>query len=91
MYGITKALGVRVKAMLLPSHRHQSAAANLCLLMLQVGKAVSHFEGELKKVEIRLSVSGGERSHGKKQQRTEITVYTLRNGIFRAEDVEDNM
>ena len=59
--------------------------------MLQVGKAVSHFEGELKKVEIRLSVSGGERSHGKKQQRTEITVYTLRNGIFRAEDVEDNM
>ena len=77
--------------MLPRSHQCYNAAADLRLLMLQVGKAVSHFEGELKKVEIRLSVSGGERSHGKKQQRTEITVYTLRNGIFRAEDVEDNM
>lgn len=57
----------------------------------QVGKAVSHFEGAVKEVDIRLSVSGGDAGHGKRRQRTEITLYTLRNGIVRAEDVEDDM
>ena len=59
--------------------------------VVQVGKAVSHFEGAVKEVDIRLSVSGGDAGHGKRRQRTEITLYTLRNGIVRAEDVEDDM
>lgn len=57
----------------------------------KVGKAVSHFEGAIKEVDVTLSVSGGDSGHGKRRQRTEITLYTLRNGIVRAEDVEDNM
>lgn len=57
----------------------------------KVGKAVSHFEGAIKEVDVKLSVSGGDAGHGKRRQRTEVTLYTLRNGIVRAEDVEDNM
>ncbi|DBB11202.1 TPA: Ribosome-binding factor PSRP1, chloroplastic [Trebouxia sp. C0006] len=57
----------------------------------KVGKAVSHFEGAVKEVDVTLSVSGGDAGHGKRRQRTEITLYTLRNGIVRAEDVEENM
>lgn len=57
----------------------------------KVGKAVSHFEGSVKEVDVTLSVSGGDAGHGKRRQRTEITLYTLRNGIVRAEDVEENM
>lgn len=56
-----------------------------------MGRAVSHFEGAVKEVDIRLSVNGGDAGHGKKRQRTEITLYTLRNGIVRAEDVEKDM
>lgn len=57
----------------------------------KVGKAVSHFEGAVKEVDVRLSVSGGDAGHGKRRQRTEVTLYTLRNGIVRAEDVEEDM
>jgi ribosomal subunit interface protein len=57
----------------------------------KVGKAVKHFEGAVKEVDVALSVSGGDRGHGPQRQKTEITVYTLRNGVIRAEDVEDNM
>lgn len=59
--------------------------------VIQVGKAVSHFEGAIKEVDVTLSVSGGDSGHGKRRQRTEITLYTLRNGIVRAEDVEESM
>ena len=59
--------------------------------IMQVGKAVSHFEGAIKEVDVKLSVSGGDVGHGKRRQRTEITLYTLRNGIIRAEDVEEDM
>lgn len=57
----------------------------------KVGNAVSHFEGAIKEVDVTLSVSGGDAGHGKRRQRTEITLYTLRNGIVRAEDEEENM
>ncbi len=42
-------------------------------------------------MDVTLSVNGGDAGHGKRRQRTEITLYTLRNGIVRAEDVEENM
>lgn len=60
-------------------------------IFMQVGNAVSHFEGAIKEVDVTLSVSGGDAGHGKRRQRTEITLYTLRNGIVRAEDEEENM
>lgn len=56
-----------------------------------MGNAVSHFEGAVKEVDVTLSVNGGDAGHGKRRQRTEITLYTLRNGIVRAEDEEENM
>ena len=56
-----------------------------------MNKACSHFEGGIKEVDVRMSVAGGERGIGAKQQKTEITVYTLSNGVVRAEDVEESM
>mmetsp|Transcript_6705 Transcript_6705/g.19291 ORF Transcript_6705/g.19291 Transcript_6705/m.19291 type:complete len:263 (-) Transcript_6705:1949-2737(-) len=52
---------------------------------------VGKFEGGVKEVIARLSAAGGDRGTGAKRQRVEITVYTLRNGIVRAEDTEDSM
>lgn len=57
----------------------------------KVNKACSHFEGGIKEVDVRMSVAGGDRGTGAKQQKTEITVYTLSNGVVRAEDVEESM
>ena len=48
----------------------------------KVGKVVVKYEAAIKEVDIRLSVSGGDSgSKGPKQQKTEITIYTLRNGV----------
>lgn len=47
----------------------------------KVGKVVVKYEAAIKEVDVRLSVSGGDAGKGPKQQKTEITVYTLRNGI----------
>lgn len=57
----------------------------------KVTKAVAHFEGHVKSVEVKLSVRGGDAGAGPRQQRTEITAYTLRHGVVRAEDVEDSL
>ena len=57
----------------------------------KVNKACAHFEGGIKEVDVRMSVAGGDRGSGAKQQKTEITVYTLSNGVVRAEDVEESM
>ncbi|KAK9824515.1 hypothetical protein WJX72_011019 [[Myrmecia] bisecta] len=57
----------------------------------KLAKAVANYEGAIKEVDVRLSVSGGDRSKGDKKQKTEITIYTLRNGVVRAEDEEDSM
>jgi ribosomal subunit interface protein len=54
-------------------------------------KAVIHFEGGVKEVNVRLSAGGGDRGTGAPRQRAEITVYTLRNGVVRAEDEEDSL
>ena len=68
----------------------QEAGSILCV-QDKVNKACSHFEGGIKEVDVRMSVAGGDRGTGAKQQKTEITVYTLSNGVVRAEDVEESM
>jgi len=57
----------------------------------KITKALSHFEGQIKEVDVKLSVRGGDAGKGNRAQRTEITAYTLRNGVIRAEDVEENL
>lgn len=57
----------------------------------KITKAISHFEGNIKEVDVKLSVRGGDAGTGARAQRTELTLYTLRHGVVRAEDVEDNL
>jgi len=58
-------------------------------------QAVHNFEGSVKEIDVKLSASG---SHGKaaqvhhqRNQKVEVTVYTLRHGVIRVEDVEDDL
>ena len=39
------------------------------------------YEAAIKEVDVRLAVGGGDVGKGPKQQKTEITIYTLRNGV----------
>ena len=49
-----------------------------------MSRAVHKFEATVKEVDVRLSVSGGDAGKGPRVQKTELTVYTLRNGVVRA-------
>eukprot|EP01025_Chloroclados_australasicus_P037626 TRINITY_DN38465_c0_g1_i1.p1 TRINITY_DN38465_c0_g1~~TRINITY_DN38465_c0_g1_i1.p1 ORF type:complete len:261 (-),score=29.60 TRINITY_DN38465_c0_g1_i1:183-965(-) len=58
----------------------------------KIGKAVSPFESQVREVDVTLSVRGGDTpTKGSKQQATQVTVYTTRNAVVRAQDVEDNL
>lgn len=46
-----------------------------------MSRAVHKFEATVKEVDVRLSVSGGDAGKGPRAQKTEITIYTLRNGV----------
>lgn len=48
-----------------------------------MSRAVHKFEATVKEVDVRLSVSGGDAGRGPRAQKTEVTVYTLRNGVVR--------
>lgn len=47
----------------------------------KLGKVVVKYEAAIKEVDVRLSATGGDASKGAKKRKTEITIYTLRNGI----------
>ena len=47
----------------------------------KIGKVVVKYEAAIKEVDVRLAVGGGDVGKGPKQQKTEITIYTLRNGV----------
>ncbi|PNW83629.1 hypothetical protein CHLRE_05g237450v5 [Chlamydomonas reinhardtii] len=58
----------------------------------KVAKAVANFSHTLKEVDVTLSARGGDTgTHGKKEQKVEVTIYTLRNGVVRVEDAENNL
>lgn len=46
-----------------------------------MGKVVVKYESAVKEVDVTLAVSGGDAGRGPKQQKTEITIYTIRNGV----------
>jgi putative sigma-54 modulation protein len=56
-------------------------------------QAVSNFEGSVKEVDVKLSASGnkGSEAHHQRNQKVEVTVYTLRHGVIRVEDTEDDL
>ncbi len=51
----------------------------------KVSRAIHNYAGQIKEVDVKLSVAGGDRGLGAKQQKTEITIYTLRSGVVRYE------
>ncbi|PNH05214.1 Ribosome-binding factor PSRP1, chloroplastic [Tetrabaena socialis] len=58
----------------------------------KVAKAIGNFAHTLKEVDVTLSARGGDTgTHGKKEQKAEVTIYTLRNGVVRVEDSEANL
>lgn len=58
-------------------------------------QAVHNFEGSVKSVDVKLSAAGnhgrGAEAHHQREQTAEVTVYTLRHGVIRVEDTEDDL
>lgn len=58
----------------------------------KISKALANFGQEVKEVDVTLSARGGDTgTHGKKEQKVDVTVYTLRNGVIRVEDCEETL
>ena len=64
-----------------PKHITHDPNVITCLQNDKVGKVVVKYEAAIKEVDVKLSVSGGDSGKGPKQQKTEITIYTIRNGV----------
>lgn len=55
-------------------------------------RSVQNFNQAIKEVDVTLSARGGDTgTHGKKEQKVEVTIYTLRYGVVRVEDKEENL
>lgn len=56
----------------------------------KISKAVANFGQEVKEVDVTLSARGGDTgTHGKKEQKVDVTIYTLRNGVVRVEERDE--
>ncbi|KAG2488698.1 hypothetical protein HYH03_012698 [Edaphochlamys debaryana] len=58
----------------------------------KVAKATQNYAHILNEVDVTLSARGGDTgTHGKKEQKVEVTIYTQRNGVVRVEDAESSL
>eukprot|EP00877_Chromochloris_zofingiensis_P008784 jgi/Chrzof1/4159/Cz14g01070.t1 len=58
----------------------------------KISKAVHNFAHTVKKIDVTLSARGGDTgTHGARQQKVDVTIHTLRNGIVRVEDAEESL
>lgn len=58
----------------------------------KISRACAHFTRGLKEVDVTMSARGGDTgTHGKKEQKVEVTIRTLRNGVVRVEDSEESL
>ncbi|MEW5316461.1 MAG: hypothetical protein WDW38_007833 [Sanguina aurantia] len=58
----------------------------------KVSHAIHKYQNTLMEVDVKLSARGGDTgSPGKREQKVEVTIYTLRNGVLRVEDSEENL
>eukprot|EP00798_Chlamydomonas_sp_ICE-L_P016891 gene16891-23168_t len=57
----------------------------------KVSNACANQAKELKGVDVTLSVRGGDAGTGKKEQKVQVTIKTVRNGVVRVEDSESTL
>lgn len=58
----------------------------------KIQRALANYSQEVKEVDVTISARGGDTgTHGKREQKVDVTVFTLRNGVVRVEDSEDTL
>mmetsp|Transcript_5315 Transcript_5315/g.13080 ORF Transcript_5315/g.13080 Transcript_5315/m.13080 type:complete len:285 (-) Transcript_5315:760-1614(-) len=58
----------------------------------KVSRALANYAHTIKEVDVTLSARGGDTgTKGSKEQKVDVTIYTLRNGVVRVEDAEDTL